>query len=79
VWPEKQVRVTSPHVSLDDYLRECSHRALSADDVVGIMVGDLQRIRLYPEKGFQIHQEIPDDVWQAYEELVKAGYDKYLL
>jgi hypothetical protein len=25
------------------------------------------------------YQEIPDDVWRAYEELVKAGYDKYLL
>ena len=79
VWPEKEVRVTSPRVSLDDYLRECSHDALSPGDVIGIMVGDLQRMRLYPEKGFQIHQEIPDDVWHAYEELVKAGYDKYLL
>ena len=79
VWPEKQVCVTSPRVSLDDYLRDCSHGALSPDDVVGIMVGDLQRIRLYPEKGFQIHQDIPDEVWGAYEELVHAGYDKYLL
>lgn len=79
VWPEKDVRVTSPRVSLDDYLRECSHDTLSPDDVIGIMVGDLQRIRLYPAKGFQIHQDIPDDVWRAYEKLVKAGYDKYLL
>jgi hypothetical protein len=30
-------------------------------------------------KGLQIHQEIPDDVWRAYEELVEAGYDKYLI
>jgi uncharacterized SAM-binding protein YcdF (DUF218 family) len=79
VWPEKQVRVTSPRVSLDDYLRECSNGALSPDDVIGIMVGDLQRIRLYPAKGFQIDQEIPDEVWRAYEELVNAGYDRYLL
>ena len=79
VWPEKPVRVTSPRISLDDYLRECSHEALSPSDIVGIMVGDLQRIRLYPEKGFQIHQDIPDDVWRAYEELVEAGYDQYLL
>jgi uncharacterized SAM-binding protein YcdF (DUF218 family) len=79
VWPEKQVRVTSPRVSLDDYLRTCSHDALSPADVVAIMVGDLQRIRLYPEKGFQIPQEIPDDVWRAYEELVKAGYDTFLI
>ena len=52
---------------------------LSPDDVVAIMVGDLQRIRLYPARGFQIHQDIHDEVWRAYEELVEAGYDKYLL
>ena len=79
VWPEKDLLVTSPQVSMDDYLSEYSHAALTPDDVVGIMVGDLQRMRLYPAKGFQIHQEIPDDVWRAYEELVNAGYDKYLV
>jgi uncharacterized SAM-binding protein YcdF (DUF218 family) len=79
VWPEKQVRVTSPRLSLDEYLRACSHGALSQADVISIMVGDLQRIRLYPDRGFQIPQEIPDDVWRAYEELVEAGYDKFLI
>ena len=78
-WPEKDVSVTSPRVSLDDYLAACSHGSLSADDVIGIMVGDLQRIAIYPARGFQIPQEIPGDVWQAYEALVKAGYDKYLV
>ena len=43
------------------------------------MVGALQRIRLYPAKGFQIHQDIPDDVWRAYEALVEAGYDTHLV
>ena len=43
------------------------------------MVGDLQRIKLYPAKGFQIHQHIPDDVWSAYEQLVALGYDKHLV
>ena len=79
VWPQKEVIVTSPRTSLDEYLTRYSHESLSADDVVSIMVGDLQRIRIYPEKGFQIHQEIPEDVSQAYEELVSAGYDKHLL
>jgi uncharacterized SAM-binding protein YcdF (DUF218 family) len=79
VWPEKALIVTSPRVSLDEYLTKYSHDSLSADDVISIMVGDLQRIRVYPEKGFQIHQEIPDDVAHAYEELVRAGYDKHLL
>jgi len=78
-WPEKQVVVTSPQVSFHDYLAEYSHRSLSTSDVIGIMVGDLQRIKLYPTLGYQIAQEIPDDVWSAFEELVRAGFDKYLV
>jgi uncharacterized SAM-binding protein YcdF (DUF218 family) len=79
VWPEKEVRVTSPRASLDEYLRDYSHESMTPADVVSIMVGDLQRIRLYPERGFQIPQDIPVDVWAAYEELVRAGYDTRLV
>ena len=43
------------------------------------MAGDLQRIKFYPEKGFQVFQEIPADVWQAYEQFIEAGFDKHLM
>lgn len=79
LWPEKDVIVTSPRISLDGYLSRYSHETLSSDDVISIMVGDLQRIRLYPARGFQIPQDIPADVWGAYEALVEAGYDKHLV
>jgi uncharacterized SAM-binding protein YcdF (DUF218 family) len=79
LWPEKEIVVTSPRVSLDEYLATYSNDALSPADVVSIMVGDLQRVKIYPEKGFQIPQEIPDDVWDAYEQLVAAGYDRHLI
>jgi uncharacterized SAM-binding protein YcdF (DUF218 family) len=79
VWPEKSIVVTSPRASLDEYLLHYANDSLTIDDVISIMVGDLQRIRLYPERGFQIPQEIPHDVWSAFEELVKAGYDRHLV
>jgi uncharacterized SAM-binding protein YcdF (DUF218 family) len=78
-WPEKEAVVTSPQASFDEYLRDYTNPELSETDVVSIMVGDLQRIRLYPAKGFQIYQEIPEEVWAAYEELVRLGYDKHLV
>jgi uncharacterized SAM-binding protein YcdF (DUF218 family) len=78
-WPGKEVVVTSPQVSFDEYLERYSHASLSGDDVIGIMVGDLQRIRVYPERAWQVPQEIPDAVWTAFEALVAAGYDKYLV
>ena len=49
LWPEPAVRVTSPQVSFDEYLERYSNSALSPADVISIMVGDLQRIRLYPD------------------------------
>jgi uncharacterized SAM-binding protein YcdF (DUF218 family) len=78
-WPAKTVLVTSPQVSFDDYLANYSNASLSVDDVISIMVGDLQRVREYPARGFQIAQDIPDDVWTAYEELVRAGFDRHLI
>lgn len=79
IWPEKEVVVTSPQLPLDDYLTRYSHEALQIDEIISIMVGDLQRVKVYPDKGFQIHQDIPDDVWKAFGELVAAGYDKHLI
>lgn len=78
LWPEKEVVVTSPQVSFEDYLEHYASRELTKDDVISIMVGDLQRIKLYPAKGFQIYQDIPAEVWAAYEELVAAGYNQRL-
>ena len=74
-WPEKELVVASPPIPYADYFNE----VLPKDKVINIMVGDLQRIKIYPAKGFQIPQEIPDNVWQAYETLVAMGYDKHLM
>jgi uncharacterized SAM-binding protein YcdF (DUF218 family) len=79
VWPEPEIRVTSPQVTMATYLSGYTHSALSPDDVISIIVGDLQRIRVYAKKGFQIPQHIPDDVWSAYEELVALGYGSRLV
>jgi uncharacterized SAM-binding protein YcdF (DUF218 family) len=79
VWPEPELMVTSPQVSMIDYLRGYSHPSLTAADVISIMVGDLQRIRVYPGLGFQIPQDITDEVWRAYEQLVAAGFDTRLV
>jgi uncharacterized SAM-binding protein YcdF (DUF218 family) len=74
-WPNKKLLVTSPQISFEDY----PAGEISPERVINIMVGDLQRIKLYPEKGFQIYQHIPDEVWAAFEELVEMGYNKHLV
>ena len=68
--------VTSPPIPVAEYPNEVNGRD---EHWLNAMVGDLQRIKEYPARGFQIEQEIPDDVWQAYEFLVAQGYNKRLI
>lgn len=74
-WPDKEIIVTSPQISFEDYPNE----EIPLERVINIMVGDLQRIKIYPSKGFQVYQEIPVEVWSAYERLVEMGFDKHIL
>jgi uncharacterized SAM-binding protein YcdF (DUF218 family) len=74
-WPDKKLVVTSPQISFEEYPTD----EIPMEKVINIMVGDLQRIKIYPEKGFQIYQNIPTDVWDAYENLVAFGFNKHLM
>ena len=75
LWPEKDIVVTSPQISFEDYPTV----DMPLEKVIHIMVGDLQRIKLYAERNFQIAQHIPGDVWYAYEQLLEAGYTDQLV
>ena len=74
-WPGKELIVTSPQISFEDY----PNSEIPLEKVINIMVGDLQRIKLYPDRGFQIYQEIPDEVWAACESLISQGFNKHLM
>lgn len=74
-WPDKNLIVTSPQISFDDYPTE----EIPLERVINIMIGDLQRIKFYPAKGFQVYQDIPVEIWNAYERLVQLGFNKHLM
>lgn len=76
-WPEMDIVVTSPQIPYEQYAD--STYFAEKDRFINVMVGDLQRIKEYPAKGFQIPQEIPKEVWSAYERLVELGYTKYVI
>ncbi len=75
-WPEANICMSSPVMSYEDYMNS---KDVSKEVFLNVMIGDFQRIKEYPKLGFQIEQEIPDNVWYSFQELVKLGYDKYLI
>lgn len=74
-WPEPEVIMASPQISFKEYAKDTEHK----EKLTHLLVGDLQRVKEYPAKGFQIPQEIPPEVWSAYERLVELGYTGHLI
>lgn len=74
-WPGLDVIVTSPQLGFEEY----TSGSIAPDEVVHIMVGDLQRLWLYAEKGWSSPQPVPPEVREAYDGLVAAGYTRRLV
>ena len=77
-WPEINFVITSPKFTYEEYRDFYSNGEISKDEFISIMVGDTQRIYLYGKNGFQIEQEIPSKVWEAYNKLVYWDFNKHL-
>ena len=71
--PEFDVVIHSENVSCEEYYKR------NGNEWVNVLVGDIQRMKLFYENGWQIKMDIPNKVWKAYEILVNRGYDRFVL
>lgn len=76
-WSDGDIKliVTSPQLSYEDMFTDTQ----SKEQFINIMVGDMQRIKVFPSLGFQIEQDIPEKVWNSFNALVERGFTKHLI
>jgi uncharacterized SAM-binding protein YcdF (DUF218 family) len=72
--PDLTVVCLSPDLPYDDYLASAAEARSFLDD----LVGNLQRILIYPGQGLQIEQPVPEAVLSAYRLLLSRGFDRQL-
>ena len=77
-WPELDFSVTSPRVTISEYLEDSRKQGITEKAAVSVIVGDFQRMDLYARLGYQLPQEIPDEAWRAFDALVALGFDTQL-
>ena len=73
-WPDVQAVYTSPQVSVEEHIAHAVKIGMTRKGVIETIVGDVQRMELYAEKGYQRAVEIPDEVRNAFDALVADGY-----
>ena len=73
IMPEYDVLIHSENISCEEYYKR------NGKEWVNVLVGDIRRMKLFYEKGWQIKMDIPQNVWDAHEILARRGYDKFIL
>lgn len=77
VMPEYKGIFASENVACEEYFNR--YQGEKKREEISVLVGDIQRMKVYAEKGWQVAVAMPEHVWKAYEELVKRGYNQYII
>jgi uncharacterized SAM-binding protein YcdF (DUF218 family) len=74
-WPEMPATLASPQMTLDEYFTP----DLTPGKIINIMMGDLQRVWVYAQRGWSAPQRIPENVRAAYDRLAELGFTRHLI
>lgn len=75
--PEYTGIVTSQNIEFEQYCNQYENEIGDRNEVIEDLVGSVERMKVFAERGWQAKMDIPNTVWQAHEDLIKMGYDKY--
>lgn len=75
LWPGVAFVCASAPVTFEEYLASIQNDRM----VIDMLVGALQRLMIYPARGFMAADPVPDDVAAAYERLCRAGFTSRLI
>lgn len=74
-WPEKRVFITSPpHLTFDHYID-----TYGIQFVGELVVGEVQRLEVYADRGYQVQTVIPQRIWDSYDLLVQNGFHNQII
>lgn len=79
VLKNSELFITAPPVTFEEFItfleRSTSEEIQRS---ISVIVGNIQRLIIYPQFGWQTEEEIPLNVLRAYKILKEMGYDKYI-
>ncbi|MCS4510196.1 YdcF family protein [Xylophilus ampelinus] len=74
-WPGLEAYVDAPDYGFPDQISD----QVGVLGVIDELVGDLHRVKIYPEMGFQVEQAVSDDVERSWNYLIEQGFDRHLV
>ena len=79
VMKNKELTITTPDITFEEFINKLESDTEKINDKISVIVGDIQRIVIYPQFGWQIKNEISDEVIDAYNFLKNLGFNKFVI
>lgn len=75
----KEILITSPKKTFEQFKTELQEKTQEVQQqIISVIVGDIQRIIIFPQFGWQVEDEVPEEVRWVYQKLKQMGYDTYV-
>lgn len=74
---DRELYITSPDITFKEFIKKLENKNIM--DVISNIVGDIERIMVYPQLGWQIENKVPKKVLEAYKYLISLGFTKFLI
>ena len=74
-WPEVNALVSCPNISFPEEVSNI----IGLWGVINEMVGDIERIQRYPEIGYQVNHDLPQEIIENWHYLVDQGFTEHLM
>lgn len=75
----KQLTITSPTRTIEDLIEKLNQEEeQERKNDIAVIVGDVQRVMIYPQFGWQIEDKITPEALEAYTILKNLGYNKFI-
>ena len=78
-YSNRTVYITSPKFNINNFEQYYNELGVDINGILNEIVAEVNIAQVAPSADLQIYQEIPEEVQNAYELLLKNGYTKYLL
>lgn len=75
----KEISITSPNKTFSQFIEKLNNSTEEEQyRIISVIVGDIQRLIIFPQLGWQTENEVPEIIIADYYKLKKLGYNKYI-
>lgn len=77
---DKKLIITYPDLTFDEFYKHLEQKKMEElRYTISVILGDIQRIIIYPQLGWMKYEEVPKNIIDAYYILKEMGFDKFIL